>query len=356
MTPTVAPAKKSKSKKPRPALVRQYCKGCGRCIESCPKHCISLGDEIDPSSGYTPVLLDLDECTACGLCFGACPEPYGLVPTPARREGDFELEDPEALFGPRTTTAPRPIPVPDTRVAMPALEPMVLKGNYAAAVGAMLAGCRHFFGYPITPSSEGAELMAKLLPEMNGVFLQAVSEVATVNMMYGCGGAGLRSMTFTSSPGFSLMLEGISYMIGAGNQKSERFGEGFPSHLAASDVEVKFAGSGGDGAQTLALLTCRAAINEGFDSTYIPSYGPESRGGTSYADIHIADGEVLSPAAPTPHVLVAFNAPSLQKFGPTVKPGGLIVYDSSVIRDEPKLDPSIRVNGAPFTEIALELG
>jgi pyruvate/2-oxoacid:ferredoxin oxidoreductase alpha subunit len=161
------------------------------------------------------VLLDLEECTACGLCFGACPEPYGLVPAPLKREGDFELEDPEALFGPRTTTAPKPIPVPDKRVAMPALEPMVLKGNYAAAVGAMIAGCRHFFGYPITPSTEGAELMAKLLPEMNGVFLQAVSEVAAVNMMYGCGGAGLRSMTFTSSPGFSLMLEGISYMIGA---------------------------------------------------------------------------------------------------------------------------------------------
>lgn len=206
---------KTKAKKPKPALIPQYCKGCGRCIESCPKNCISIGTEIEPHSGFTPVLLDLEECTACGLCFGACPEPYGLVPAPERREGDFELEDPEALFGPRTTTAPKPISVPDARVAMPALEPMVLKGNYAAAVGAMLAGCRHFYGYPITPSTEGAELMAKLLPEMNGVFLQAVSEVAAVNMMYGCGGAGLRSMTFTSSPGFSLMLEGISYMIGA---------------------------------------------------------------------------------------------------------------------------------------------
>jgi len=57
--------------------------------------------------------------------------------------------------------------------------------------------------------------MAKLLPQLDGVFVQAVSEVATVNMLYGCGGAGLPAMTFTSSPGFSLMLEGISYMIGA---------------------------------------------------------------------------------------------------------------------------------------------
>src|SRR6185503_327116 len=68
---------------------------------------------------------------------------------------------------------------------------------------------------PITPSTEGAELMARLLPDLDGVFLQAVSEVAAVNMMYGCGGAGLPCMTFTSSPGFSLMLEGISYMIGS---------------------------------------------------------------------------------------------------------------------------------------------
>jgi pyruvate/2-oxoacid:ferredoxin oxidoreductase alpha subunit len=92
---------------------------------------------------------------------------------------------------------------------------MILKGNHASAIGALLAGCRHFFGYPITPSTEGAELLASLLPQLDGVFLQAVSEVATVNMMYGCGGAGMRCMTFTSSPGFSLMLEGISYMIGA---------------------------------------------------------------------------------------------------------------------------------------------
>ncbi|OGQ09225.1 MAG: hypothetical protein A2138_22295 [Deltaproteobacteria bacterium RBG_16_71_12] len=92
---------------------------------------------------------------------------------------------------------------------------MVLKGNYAAAIGAILAGCRHVYGYPITPSTEGAELMAKLLPKLDGVFLQACSEVATVNHMYGCASAGLPVLTFTSSPGFSLMLEGISYFIGA---------------------------------------------------------------------------------------------------------------------------------------------
>ena len=91
----------------------------------------------------------------------------------------------------------------------------LLQGNHACALGAVAAGCRFFGGYPITPSTEGAELMAKLQPLLEGVFFQAVSEVATVNMMYGTGGAGLPCMTFTSSPGFSLMLEGVSYMVGA---------------------------------------------------------------------------------------------------------------------------------------------
>ncbi|HEX6903433.1 MAG TPA: 3-methyl-2-oxobutanoate dehydrogenase subunit VorB [Thermoanaerobaculia bacterium] len=194
-----------------PFVLPEYCKGCGRCIEACPKHCISLGTEINPLTGLIPISLDLEACNGCGLCMTACPEPYGLMPEPA----DTDLRDPAHLFGERRTTAPVPVDIPDEILPLPRFEPLVVKGNYAAAIGALLAGCRHFFGYPITPSTEGAELMAKLLPKLDGVFLQAVSEVATVNHIYGCGGAGLRCMTFTSSPGFSLMLEGLSYMIGA---------------------------------------------------------------------------------------------------------------------------------------------
>lgn len=200
--------------KPTPFLFPQFCKACERCISACPKDCIHLSEEIDPRTGLTPVVVDLSVCNGCGLCLEACPEPYGLMAKPAEAS-DFELEDPEKLFGARATTAPEPVAIPDERLPLPPQETMVLKGNHASAVGAILAGCRHFFGYPITPSTEGAELLAKLLPKLDGAFVQAVSEVATVNMMYGCGGAGLRCMTFTSSPGFSLMLEGISYMIGA---------------------------------------------------------------------------------------------------------------------------------------------
>ncbi|MCG6920073.1 MAG: 3-methyl-2-oxobutanoate dehydrogenase subunit VorB [Acidobacteria bacterium] len=198
--------------RPKPFLLPQFCKGCGRCIESCAKHCIEPGTEVHPETGLIPVVFDLENCTACGLCMSACPEPYGLAPQP---ESTFELEDPATLFGPRPIPPEKPETIPDTRVPLGSARPLVVKGTYASAIGALLAGCRHFFGYPITPSTEGAELMAQLLPRLDGAFVQAVSEVATVNMMYGCGGAGLRAMTFTSSPGFSLMLEGISYMVGA---------------------------------------------------------------------------------------------------------------------------------------------
>src|SRR5512134_829005 len=198
----------------KPALLPQFCKGCGRCIDACAKHCITLGSEINPLTGLIPVELHLESCNACGLCIDACPEPYGLTEE-APPPGEFELQDPAKLFGRRATKAPVPVRIPGEVIPLPKTEPMVLKGTYASAIGAILAGCRHVFGYPITPSTEGAELMAKLLPKLDGVFLQAVSEVATVNHIYGCGGAGLRAMTFTSSPGFSLMLEGISYMIGA---------------------------------------------------------------------------------------------------------------------------------------------
>ncbi|MCC6622479.1 MAG: 4Fe-4S binding protein [Deltaproteobacteria bacterium] len=200
----------------RPTLQPEYCKGCLRCIEACPKGCITQGHDLHPATGVTPVVLDLTACNGCSLCIQACPEPYGLRPDegPSTLDGRFELEDPRHLFGPKSAEAPPP-DRPSRELPLPATEPLMLKGTYAAALGALLAGCRHVFGYPITPSTEGAELMARVLPALGGEFVQAVSEVAAINMMYGCSGAGLPCMTFTSSPGFSLMLEGVSYMIGA---------------------------------------------------------------------------------------------------------------------------------------------
>jgi Pyruvate/2-oxoacid:ferredoxin oxidoreductase gamma subunit len=150
--------------------------------------------------------------------------------------------------------------------------------------------------------------------------------------------------------------ESLVEVLGGRGEMAPCFSNGFPAHIAPGDVALKLAGAGGDGAQTAAMLIARAAINEGFDATHIPSYGPESRGGTSYADVHVAEHEVLSPSSPRPHALVAFNAPSLAKFGPTVAPGGCVIYDSSVISEVPPLRSGVRSYGVPFTAIAADLG
>lgn len=144
--------------------------------------------------------------------------------------------------------------------------------------------------------------------------------------------------------------------LGADAEPAPRFCQAFPRTRFGDDVGLKVAGAGGDGAQTAAMLVARAAIDEGFDATHIPSYGPESRGGTSYADVRVAEREVLSPDVPHPHVLVAFNAPSLAKFGPQVEPGGLVLYDATVIREAPALDPAVTVLPVPCSEIARSLG
>ncbi|MGA8877631.1 MAG: 3-methyl-2-oxobutanoate dehydrogenase subunit VorB [Candidatus Korobacteraceae bacterium] len=89
------------------------------------------------------------------------------------------------------------------------------KGNVAIVKGAVLAGCKAFYGYPITPASEIAEYAALLIPEVGGTFLQAESEVSAINMVYGAASAGQRVMSASSGPGLSLMQEGISYMAGA---------------------------------------------------------------------------------------------------------------------------------------------
>ncbi|MBQ8180011.1 MAG: 3-methyl-2-oxobutanoate dehydrogenase subunit VorB [Candidatus Methanomethylophilaceae archaeon] len=94
-------------------------------------------------------------------------------------------------------------------------EKVLMKGNEAIAEAAIAAGCRHFFGYPITPQTEVAAYMSKRMPKIDGVYLQAESEVASINMVLGAGAAGVRVMTSTSSPGVSLMAEGISYIAGS---------------------------------------------------------------------------------------------------------------------------------------------
>ena len=92
---------------------------------------------------------------------------------------------------------------------------VLMKGNEALAEAAIQAGCRHYFGYPITPQTEVAAYMAKRMPKIGGTFLQAESEIAAINMVLGASSSGARAMTSSSSPGISLKSEGISYLAGA---------------------------------------------------------------------------------------------------------------------------------------------
>ena len=93
-------------------------------------------------------------------------------------------------------------------------EKVLLKGNEALAEAAIMAGCRHYFGYPITPQTEVAAYMSRRMPKIGGTFLQAESEIAAINMVIGAAACGKRAMTSSSSPGISLKGEGISYMCG----------------------------------------------------------------------------------------------------------------------------------------------
>ena len=245
------------AERPRPVLFPEYCKGCGRCIEACQHHCIEPGSALNRETGLVPVSVHLEDCTGCGLCFDACPEPYAFRP---------------ALFEPTFAASPAPQTTPDTTVALPASQPLVIKGMYASAIGTILAGCRHFFGYPITPSTEGAELMARLLPQLNGHFVQAGSEVAAINMVYGAGAAGVRATTFTSSPGFSLMLEGLSYMIGAAVPgvivNVMRGGPGL-GNIAPAQSDIKLACRGLGHGDTHAIVLAPSTPQEMLDLTML---------------------------------------------------------------------------------------
>ena len=119
--------------------------------------------------------------------------------------------------------------------------------------------------------------------------------------------------------------------------------------------EVKFAGFGGQGIMMIGKILAHAAMEQGYEVGWIPSYGPEMRGGTAYCTVVISDRQIGSPIIRNPKHLVAMNRPSLEKFAPTVKPGGVIFVNSSLISvgsGREDID-ELRV---PVVDIASELG
>lgn len=124
--------------------------------------------------------------------------------------------------------------------------------------------------------------------------------------------------------------------------------------MTAMKTECVFAGFGGQGILLMGRVIAQAAMEEGKYVTFLPSYGPEMRGGTANACVVISDEPVASPIIDHSDVLVAMNQPSYEKFGPLVRAGGLIIYDASLVQAREL--PGVRQVGGAFTEIAGELG
>jgi 2-oxoglutarate ferredoxin oxidoreductase subunit alpha len=151
-------------------------------------------------------------------------------------------------------------------------EKVLMKGNEAISEAALMAGCRHYFGYPITPQNEIAAYMSGAMPKLGGVFLQAESEIAAIHMVLGASAAGKRSMTTSSSPGIALKSEGLSYMAGcdlpAVIANIQRGGPGLGSiqpSQADYFLATRSAGHGDFRMLTLAPST----VQEMFDYTYL---------------------------------------------------------------------------------------
>ncbi|URA09214.1 3-methyl-2-oxobutanoate dehydrogenase subunit VorB [Thermospira aquatica] len=149
---------------------------------------------------------------------------------------------------------------------------VLMKGNEAMAEGAIRAGCRYYFGYPITPQNEVPAYFAKRMPEVGGVFVQAESETASINMVYGAAAAGARVMTTTSSPGYSLMQEGVSYLAGSRLPcvlaNVQRGGPGL-GNIAASQADYFQATKGGGHGDYHLIVLAPASAQEMMDFTML---------------------------------------------------------------------------------------
>ncbi len=147
---------------------------------------------------------------------------------------------------------------------------LLMKGNEALAEAAVRAGCKCYFGYPITPQNEIPEYMSRRMPEVGGVFLQAESEIAAINMVFGASAMGARAMTSSSSPGISLKQEGISYLAGAELPavivNIQRGGPGL-GNISASQADYFQAVKGGGHGDYRMLVYAPASVQEMIDLT-----------------------------------------------------------------------------------------
>jgi 2-oxoisovalerate ferredoxin oxidoreductase beta subunit len=125
--------------------------------------------------------------------------------------------------------------------------------------------------------------------------------------------------------------------------------------LEPKDERIKIAGFGGQGVLSLGVILATAGMNEGYQASWLPSYGPEMRGGAAHCHVILSDKEIGTPLVDSPNVLVAMNGPSLSAFESQVRAGGLVVYDSSLVSDPPR-SPKKEWLGVPASQIAQQLG
>jgi 2-oxoglutarate ferredoxin oxidoreductase subunit alpha len=167
-------------------VIDERCKGCGICVTVCKPEALRMNGQ--------KIALDTAKCNACGLCTFSCPD-LALV---LKKMDDRQREE-------------RLVPFPDWREGLVQPQPGLhfMQGATACSEGAIAAGCRFFAGYPITPSTEIAEEMSVRLPQIGGRFIQLEDEIASMGAIAGASLSGIKSMTATSGPGFSLMQENL---------------------------------------------------------------------------------------------------------------------------------------------------
>ncbi|MBF0458100.1 MAG: 3-methyl-2-oxobutanoate dehydrogenase subunit VorB [Nitrospirae bacterium] len=186
------------------------------------------------------------------------------------------------------------------------LSKVLMKGNEAIAEAAIEAGCRFYAGYPITPQNEIPEYMSERMPDVNGIFIQAESEIAAINMVYGAAAAGVRAMTSSSSPGISLKQEGLSFLAGAELPalivNIQRGGPGL-GNISGSQADYFQAVKGGGHGDYRLLVYAPYNVQEMWDLTMLAFDKADQ-----YRNpvMILADGilgQMMEPFMPNPHVM-----------------------------------------------------
>jgi 2-oxoglutarate ferredoxin oxidoreductase subunit alpha len=205
---------------PRPGKGTVYvrteiCKGCSFCIDFCPTDCLSFSKEFNPKGYHFPILSAPDACTGCDLCGLYCPDfaIYGeRWKDIDERKGKGPPVAPAQPVAPPAAKSAWGTPIPaDPKGVLTGLH--FIDGDHAACEGALAAGCRFVAGYPITPSTEIVERFASRIPTVGGVFIQMEDELASSIAVQGAAWGGKKTLSVTSGPGFSLMMEHIGLAV-----------------------------------------------------------------------------------------------------------------------------------------------